>query len=103
MKGWGSYRLPLLIVINNNRSYYNSENHAVETAHDRDEPPERAGIGTRIEDPATDFATLARAFGVEGFGPVDDPAALLPVLERAIRIVHEERRPVLVDVVTSHD
>jgi thiamine pyrophosphate-dependent acetolactate synthase large subunit-like protein len=95
------HRLPLLIVVNNNRSYYNSENHAIETAEDRREPVERAGIGTQIKDPATDFATLAKAFGMEGFGPVEDPDDLLPILRQAVGIVHEERRPVLVDVVTS--
>ena len=97
------HKLPLLIVINNNRSYYNSENHAIETAHDRGEPAERAGIGTRIDGPVIDYAGLARSFGVEAAGPVEDPAMLLPALRKAVDVVRRERRPYLVDVVTMHD
>jgi acetolactate synthase I/II/III large subunit len=97
------HKLPLLIVINNNRSYYNSENHAIETARDRGEPVEHAGIGTQIDGPAVDYAGLARSFGVEAAGPIEDPAMLLPALRKAVDVVRRERRPYLVDVVTLHD
>jgi len=97
------HKIPLLVVINNNRSYYNSENHAIETAHDRGEPVERAGVGTQIDGPPVDYAALARSFGVEAAGPVEDPADLLPILRRAVEVVRRERRPYLVDVVTMHD
>ena len=39
------HRLPLLVVMFNNRSYYNSEEHAIELARVRERPVARAGIG----------------------------------------------------------
>jgi thiamine pyrophosphate-dependent acetolactate synthase large subunit-like protein len=48
-------------------------------------------------EPAMDFAGIASTFGVEGFGPVTDPAELGQTLARAIAAV-DERRPALVDV-----
>jgi acetolactate synthase I/II/III large subunit len=56
-------------------------------------------VGIRLEDPAVDFAGMARAFGAYGDGPIEDPAALAPALRRALRAVKDEQRPALVDVV----
>jgi acetolactate synthase-1/2/3 large subunit len=94
------YRVPLLYVMYNNRSYHNSEQHAMNMARDRGRPGENRFIGTQIDDPAVDFATMARAFGVHGEGPVEKPEDLRPALERAIRVV-KDGRPALVDVVTA--
>lgn len=93
-------RLPLLLVMHNNRSYYNSEEHAERLAEHRGRPVERKGIGTKIVDPAVDFATVARGFGLYGEGPIEDPAELGPALARALREV-KAGRPALVDVVTA--
>ena len=93
--------IPLLTVMVNNRSYYNSEEHALAMARHRDRPTSRAGIGTRLEEPAVDFARLAESYGLAGFGPVEDPAELAPVLDRAIQVVKKEKRLALVDVLTQ--
>jgi acetolactate synthase I/II/III large subunit len=85
----------------NNRAYYNDEEHQERMAVARGRPVERKGIGIRIEDPAPDFATIARGFGVHAEGPIEDPAALRPALERALRVVKGEGRPALVDVVVQ--
>ena len=95
------YRIPLLIVINNNRSYFNSENHARNVARGRGRPLAETGVGTQIDGPATDLAALARSFGVEAAGPIEDPALLGPTLTRAAEVVRRERRPFLVDVRTA--
>lgn len=95
------HQLPLLVVMWNNRSYYNSEEHAISMAKARNRPLERAGIGTWITDPNVDFATLARSMGVHGEGPIETFADLGPALERAVRVVGEQRRPALVDVVSQ--
>jgi thiamine pyrophosphate-dependent acetolactate synthase large subunit-like protein len=59
-----------------------------------------AGIGTTIEDPNIDYATVARGLGVHGEGPISDPKDLAPALKRAIeRVEHGE--VALVDVVTQ--
>jgi len=80
-------RIPLLLVIANNRSYFNSENHAHTLARLRSRPPENARVGTRIVDPDVDFAALARSMGAVGYGPVVDPSALGTVLSAAVNDV----------------
>ncbi|MDR7453966.1 MAG: hypothetical protein QN137_05755, partial [Armatimonadota bacterium] len=67
-------------------------------------PVENSVVGIRLEEPAVDFAGLARALGVHSEGPVVEPAALGPALRRAVRVAGEERAPALVDVVidTAH-
>lgn len=94
-------RLPALIVMHNNGSYYNSEEHQRTVAQHRARDEERAVTGTRIEDPPVDFARLAESLGVTGFGPIRTVAGLGPALRAALAIVREERRPALVDVVTQ--
>jgi acetolactate synthase I/II/III large subunit len=93
------HRIPLLFVICNNRSYFNDENHQALVARARNRPVENRVIGIRIEDPAVDFAGMARAFGVHGEGPVEDPGLIAPAVRRALRVVKEEQRPAVVDVV----
>jgi thiamine pyrophosphate-dependent acetolactate synthase large subunit-like protein len=92
------HRIPLLIVMWNNRSYYNSEAHAERIARARSRPVENKGIGTRIEDPEVDFAALARSFGLHGEGPIREPGAVRPALERALRVVQEQGQAALVDL-----
>jgi thiamine pyrophosphate-dependent acetolactate synthase large subunit-like protein len=58
------------------------------------------GLGTTIVDPPIDYAMLARSMGVEGIGPITDPAALRSALERGRDIV-KRGEPVLIDVVTQ--
>lgn len=93
------HRLPLLVVMFNNRSYYNSEEHALELARVRERPPGNAGIGTRLDDPPVNFARLAEAYGLYGEGPIETPEAIRPALERALRVVKQEGRLALVDIV----
>ncbi len=93
------HRIPLLIVMFNNRSYYNDEEHQVLMAKARNRPVENAHIGQAMTDPPVDFAGLARNFGLEAWGPVEEPGDLRPALERAVRYVTRERKAALVDVV----
>ena len=93
-------RIPMLVVVFNNRSYYNDEEHQERMARWRDRPVENKGIGIQINDPEPDFATLARAFNVAGFGPVADPAQLGPTLDAAIEVVRSGA-PAVVDVITQ--
>ncbi len=92
------HRIPLLIVMFNNRSYYNDEEHQVLMARARGRPVENAHIGQAMTDPPVDFARIARGFGIEAWGPVEEPGDLRPALERAVRYVMRERKAALVDV-----
>ncbi len=95
------HRIPLLIVMHNNQSYYNSEEHGIEVAKFRKRPVENAGIGTHVDDPAVDYAKMAQCFGVHSEGPIRASAELRPALERALKYVKEKQLPVLVDVISE--
>ncbi|HEV8341028.1 MAG TPA: thiamine pyrophosphate-binding protein [Candidatus Binatia bacterium] len=93
------HRIPLLVVVFNNRSYYNDEEHQERMAQLRGRPVENKTIGIRIEDPPFDFATMARACGHWSAGPISDPGEVGKTLRDALRVVKEEKRLALVDVV----
>jgi thiamine pyrophosphate-dependent acetolactate synthase large subunit-like protein len=91
------YRIPLLIVVANNRSFYNDEVHQERVARMRNRPVENKWIGQRISDPDIDLAAMARAQGALGFGPVKDVGALGSVFAEAIAAV-EQGQVAVVDV-----
>jgi benzoylformate decarboxylase/acetolactate synthase-1/2/3 large subunit len=93
------HELPLLIVVHNNRTYGKDELHQAEVARTRGRADAQPPRGIRIEAPEIDFAGLARAQGVDGIGPVEEPGELDAVLADAVARVKEHGRPVLVDVV----
>ena len=94
------HRLPLLTVMFNNRTYGNDEAHQEAVAKARGRPVEHKVVGIRIDDPAPDFARIAQGFGVWAEGPIDTVDAVGPALRRALRVVKDEGRPALVDVIT---
>ena len=81
------YKIPLLVIVSNNRSFFNDEMHQERVAVARSRPVENKWIGQRISDPDIDLAQMARAQGCEGIGPVHALAELEPALARAIEIV----------------
>ncbi|MCW3008538.1 MAG: acetolactate synthase [Solirubrobacterales bacterium] len=96
------HRLPLLVVVANNRSFYNDEVHQERVALRRGRPVENRWIGQHIRDPDPDLATLARSMGLQGHGPIDDPGDLDRVLSEAVQAA-SAGATVLVDVrVTPH-
>ena len=96
------HKVPLLTITYNNRSYYNDEQHQYNMAIARDRDPERKGIGIHLRDPEVDFAKLAQSFNVYGEGPIESPEEVGPAIERALRVVREQRLPALVDVVCQN-
>jgi acetolactate synthase I/II/III large subunit len=95
------HKIPLLTVMFNNQSFYNSEEHGIKLAEFRKRPVENAGIGTHLSDPLVDYVKMAECFGVHGEGPISTPAELGPALERAYKYVKEKKLPALVDVVSE--
>jgi thiamine pyrophosphate-dependent acetolactate synthase large subunit-like protein len=81
------YKIPLLLVVANNRSFYNDELHQERVARMRARPVENKWIGQRMADPEIDLAAMGRAQGAVGFGPIVKPADLGPALEKAIAAV----------------
>ncbi|MCG6877510.1 MAG: thiamine pyrophosphate-dependent enzyme, partial [Betaproteobacteria bacterium] len=80
------YQLPCLILVANNRSFFNDELHQERVAKARGRPVENRWIGQRIAEPDIDIAMMARAQGAEGIGPVARIEELLPAVERGVRI-----------------
>ena len=91
------YRIPLLVVIANNRSFFNDELHQERVARMRHRPVENRWIGQRISDPDIDLAAMARAQGAQGFGPVQTESELSAALSAAITAV-ESGAVAVVDV-----
>jgi thiamine pyrophosphate-dependent acetolactate synthase large subunit-like protein len=81
------YNIPLLVVVANNRSFFNDELHQERVARMRNRPVENRWIGQRIADPEIDLAQLARAQGAVGFGPVTEHAELATTFGEAIAAV----------------
>ena len=94
------YDIRLQVIIFNNLSYYNDEDHQERIALWRDRPVGNKGIGIRIEDPEPDFASLARSLGVAGFGPVTNPNLVGEALDAAIAVV-KSGKPAVIDVHTQ--
>src|SRR5581483_5052986 len=93
------HKIPILVVMFNNRAYYNDWEHQERIALARGTDVGRAYVGMEIDKPAPDFAAAARALGWHGEGPIEDPDAVQAAVRRAAETVVREGRPALVDVV----
>jgi acetolactate synthase I/II/III large subunit len=94
------HRIPLLTIMHNNRAYHQERMYVTDMAARANRDVSRADIGNALTDPNIDYATLAKAYGVHGQGPIDNPNDLAPALKRAIEVV-KRGEPALVDVVTQ--
>ena len=65
------YKIPLLLIVANNRSFYNDEVHQERVARMRERPVENKWIGQRIADPDIDLAAIGRAQGAQAWGPIE--------------------------------
>jgi len=81
------YQIPCLIVVCNNRSFFNDELHQERVAKERGRPPENRWIGMRIGDPDIDIAAMGRSQGAVGIGPVTKPGDLQKAIDQGVEIV----------------
>ncbi len=95
------HEIPMLVVMFNNRAYYNDWEHQIRMARQRSTDVANAHIGMDLYGPDPDFAGLARAMGCWGEGPIEDPAEIGPALRRALAEVRKGRLA-LVDTITQH-
>jgi thiamine pyrophosphate-dependent acetolactate synthase large subunit-like protein len=91
------YKIPALIIVANNRSFFNDELHQERVARIRSRPVENRWIGQRISEPDIDIAALARSQGAQGFGPVTKTSDLVATFAKAIAAV-EAGEVAVVDV-----
>jgi acetolactate synthase I/II/III large subunit len=94
------HRIPMLVVMYNNRAYFNDWEHQIRMAKQRGTPVDRAYIGMDLDDPPPDFATLARSMGWYAEGPIDQPGDVAAALKRAIAKV-KAGQPALLDTITQ--
>ena len=94
------HRIPMLVVMYNNRAYFNDWEHQIRMARQRGTPVDRAYIGMDLDDPPPDFASLARSMGWYAEGPIDQPGDVAAALKRAIAKV-KAGQPALLDTITQ--
>jgi acetolactate synthase-1/2/3 large subunit len=95
------HQIPILIVMFNNRAYYNDWHHQIRIARQRGTDEARAHIGMDLFGPEPDFATIAQGMGMWAEGPIDKPEDVAPAIRRALEVVRSGK-PALVDVITQH-
>jgi thiamine pyrophosphate-dependent acetolactate synthase large subunit-like protein len=81
------HKIPVLILVNNNRAYLNDEIHQEHVAHDRHRNVRNRWIGQRIGDPTLDFAMIARGQGAVGIGPVTKVGDVGSALREAVAVL----------------
>ena len=74
--------IPMLVVVANNRSYYNDVAHQERMAVVRDRPVANKFIGQEMIDPDLDIVAIAKGHGIEAEGPVERAADLAAALKR---------------------
>jgi acetolactate synthase-1/2/3 large subunit len=94
-------KIPLLVVMYNNRAYYNDWEHQIRMARQRGTDEKLAYLGMEIDWPAPDFAAIARGMGCYGEGPITRGNEVGPALRRAVEYIKKEGKPAVVDTVTE--
>ena len=83
------HRIPMLILIDNNRSYLNDELHQENVAKARGREVRNRWIGLRLEDPMPDIATIAKGQGAVGIGPITRASEIAGALEQGVAVLKQ--------------
>ncbi len=98
------HKVPMLTVMHNNRGYHQEVMHVQRMGNRRNRVAylgkDLGPIGTRLENPAIDYAKLASSLGLWSAGPITNPSELAPTFKKAVEVV-KAGEPALVDVVTQ--
>jgi thiamine pyrophosphate-dependent acetolactate synthase large subunit-like protein len=82
-------RVPLLVIVANNQSFFNDELHQERIARTRGRPVENRWIGLRMDGPRMNLATLAQGQGAIGLGPVRSVADLKLAIDAGVARVRD--------------
>ncbi len=96
------YGIPLLLIVNNNRSFGNDVGHQKTMAERRGRPVANKWIGQSLENPKVDIPAQARSYGVLAGETVRDLKDLKHALEAGIKAV-EAGECFVLDVETADD
>jgi acetolactate synthase I/II/III large subunit len=94
------HQIPMLNVMHNNRAYHEERMYLALLGAKYDRDLGRSDIGTALNGPNIDYASIAKGYGLYAEGPITDPKDLGPALKRAIARV-KAGEPALLDVVTQ--
>jgi thiamine pyrophosphate-dependent acetolactate synthase large subunit-like protein len=98
------HQIPLLTVMHNNKGYHQEVMHVQRLSNRRvrvaNNGKDFGPIGTRIENPDIDYATLAKSMSWYAEGPISDPKDLGPALKRAVEVV-KKGQPALLNTLTQ--
>jgi len=94
------HQIPMLTVMHNNRAYHEERMYLALLGAKYDRDLGRSDIGTALNGPNIDYASIAKGYGLYAEGPITDPKDLGPALKRAIARV-KAGEPALLDVVTQ--
>lgn len=86
--------------MHNNRGYHQEVMFLDRKTTIRNRGASRAHVGTKLNEPDIDYASIAKGYGRYGEGPISDPSILRPALQRAVERV-KGGEPVLLDVITQ--
>ena len=81
------FNIPCMIVVADNRSYFNDELHQERVAVMRNRPPQNRWIGQQIANPHVDLVAMARAQGFDSEAPVTTSDGLMKALKKGAAIV----------------
>ena len=91
------YRIPILIVVCNNHSFFNDELHQERVAKERGRPVENKWIGQRMSEPDIDVAKMSASMGAQSIGPVRSKKELHAAFVQALKII-EGGQPCIMDL-----
>jgi acetolactate synthase-1/2/3 large subunit len=94
------HQIPFLTIMHNNRAYHQERMYVADMAARAQRDVSSVDIGNALTAPNIDYATLAKAYGVYGIGPIENPADLGPAIKKAVDVV-KRGEPALVDVVSQ--
>lgn len=94
------YKLPLLVIVANNGSYFNDEVHQERVAKHRGREVDNKWIGMRLEDPQPDLQKIAEGLGctVVRKEQVREGKDLMAAMADAAKEVVENKKVVVLDV-----
>jgi len=94
------HRIPLLLVVHNNRGYHAEVMIIQRMAGARGRGSGRSHIGNVFTDPSINIASLAKSYGMYSEGPIENPQDLAGAYQRALAKVRAGE-PALVDVISQ--
>jgi thiamine pyrophosphate-dependent acetolactate synthase large subunit-like protein len=94
------HNIPLLSIMHNNRAYHQEYMFLQDMASRATRGIENTHIGVTLREPFINYATMAKAYGMYGAGPIENPTDLGPAIKAALEVV-KKGEPALIDVVTQ--